>query len=331
MANRARVVVSGTMQGLFQIIVCACPGVDKIMPTPRLNLIGCGRVGQTLALLWHAAGLVEIVGLHSRSRSSAEAAQQLVGAGRVFDSMADLPPAELWLITSPDTAIASVAQQLAAHLPAQSKTAQPSSTQQGPQPVQALPHSTATPIALHCSGFTASDALAPLQALGWAVASAHPVRSFADPASAAERFKGTPVALEGDARACELARRLFGTSGGQCFAIAREAKPLYHAASVFANNFTTVLQGIAQDLWQHCGISPEMTRQLDIALLQSTLDNLKTRSPAEALTGPAARGDTAVVQAQGQAVAQWDAKAGEAYALLSELAQRLKAKQTRHD
>ncbi|MFM2112944.1 MAG: hypothetical protein RLZZ271_1604, partial [Pseudomonadota bacterium] len=29
------------------------------MTTPRLNLIGCGRVGQTLARLWHAAGLVE--------------------------------------------------------------------------------------------------------------------------------------------------------------------------------------------------------------------------------------------------------------------------------
>jgi predicted short-subunit dehydrogenase-like oxidoreductase (DUF2520 family) len=323
------------MQGLHQFIVSTCSRVDKIMPTPRLNLIGCGRVGQTLALLWHAAGLVEVAGLHSRSRSSAEATQQLVGAGRVFDSMADLPPAELWLITSPDTAIATVAQQLAAHLPAQAKgahkAAQQSSTQPGPQTGLPLPHSSVTPIALHCSGFTASDALAPLQALGWAVASAHPVRSFADPASAAARFKGTPVALEGDARACELARRLFEASGGQCFVIAREAKPLYHAASVFANNFTTVLQGVGQDLWQHCGISPEMTRQLDIALLQSTLDNLKTRSPAEALTGPAARGDTAVVQAQGQAVAQWDAKAGEAYALLSELAQRLKAKQPRHD
>jgi predicted short-subunit dehydrogenase-like oxidoreductase (DUF2520 family) len=305
------------------------------MTTPRLNLIGCGRVGQTLARLWHAAGLVEVAGLHSRTRSSAEATQQLVGAGQVFDSLADLPPADLWLITPPDAAIASVAQQLASHLTAQAKgahkAAQPSSTQPGPQTGQPMPHSTVTPVALHCSGYTASDALASLQALGWAVASAHPVRSFADPASAAGRFKGTPVALEGDAPACELARCLFEATGGQCFAITREAKPLYHAAAVFANNFTTVLQGIAQDLWQHCGISPEMTRQLDIALLQSTLDNLKTRSPAEALTGPAARGDTAVVQAQGQTVAGWDAKAGEAYALLSELAQRLKSRQPREN
>jgi predicted short-subunit dehydrogenase-like oxidoreductase (DUF2520 family) len=273
-------------------------------PIKRINLIGCGRVGLSLVRLWHQAGLVEVGGLYSRSQTSAEGAAHFIGAGAVACDLRALPAADLWLITTPDTAIALVAQQLA-------ETAQANDSAQ-------------KPVALHCSGFLSSDVLSPLAALGWQVASAHPMRSFADPAQSVKDFFGTPVALQGDALACSAARELFETVGARCFEISSESKPLYHAAAVFANNFSTALQGIAQDLWQHCGISPEMARELDVALLSSTLANLKISSPAEALTGPAARGDTAVVQAQGQAVAQWNAKAGEAYALLSDLAQRLK-------
>jgi predicted short-subunit dehydrogenase-like oxidoreductase (DUF2520 family) len=42
------------------------------------------------------------------------------------------------------------------------------------------------------------------------------------------------------------------------------------------------------------------------------------------LTGPAARGDAALVQAQGEVVARWNAPAGELYAVLSQLAAELK-------
>lgn len=276
-----------------------------VAPLPRLNLIGCGRVGQTLAHLWQRAGLIEMAGLHSRSAASAHAAQGFVGAGRVAQALAELPAAELWLIAVPDTAIEAVARQLADTLPA--------------------PY-TPPPIALHCSGFLSSAVLAPLSALGWRTASTHPVRSFANPALSAQSFAGTPVALEGDQSACEVARGLFEAVGARCFDIDSASKPLYHAAAVFANNFSTVLQGIAQDLWQHCGISPDMARELDLALLGSMLANLQQQTPAQALTGPAARGDIAVVQAQGQAVGQWDAQAGELYARLSELASTLKSR-----
>jgi predicted short-subunit dehydrogenase-like oxidoreductase (DUF2520 family) len=60
------------------------------------------------------------------------------------------------------------------------------------------------------------------------------------------------------------------------------------------------------------------------ALLRSTVDNVLAIGPAQALTGPAARGDTAVVQAQGAIVQSWSPTAGEVYALLSQLAAELK-------
>jgi predicted short-subunit dehydrogenase-like oxidoreductase (DUF2520 family) len=87
-----------------------------------------------------------------------------------------------------------------------------------------------------------------------------------------------------------------------------------------------VLQGIAQDAWQSAGVPPELMRPLTEALLKSTVDNVLAMGPAKALTGPAARGDTAVVQAQGKVVKQWNAPAGDLYALLSQLAAELKRK-----
>jgi predicted short-subunit dehydrogenase-like oxidoreductase (DUF2520 family) len=48
-----------------------------------------------------------------------------------------------------------------------------------------------------------------------------------------------------------------------------------------------------------------------------------TLGPAAALTGPAARGDVAVVQAQTAALAEADALLGQSYAALSALAARL--------
>jgi len=59
-------------------------------------------------------------------------------------------------------------------------------------------------------------------------------------------------------------------------------------------------------------------------LLKSTVDNVLAMGPAQALTGPAARGDTAVVQAQGAVVKGWSAPAGEVYKTLSALAAKLK-------
>ena len=71
-------------------------------------------------------------------------------------------------------------------------------------------------------------------------------------------------------------------------------------------------------------LPPELMRPLTEALLTSTVDNVLAMGPAQALTGPAARGDTAVVQAQGEVVKRWNAPAGELYQTLSELAAQLK-------
>lgn len=271
-------------------------------PSIKLNVIGCGRVGQTLAALLHLHGQVQVQDLYSRSFSSAEQAAQFVGAGKPVAKLGHMRPADVWLLSVPDAQVGAVAQALA----------------------EAQGAKLAGAIVFHNSGFLSAAVLQPLPALGCHVASAHPVLNFASPDTGVRQFAGTPCGLEGDAGALAWLHTTLTALGGRCFEIASADKPLYHAAAVFSSNFTVVLQGIAQDAWRSAGVPPELMRPLTEALLKSTVDNVLAMGPAQALTGPAARGDSALVQAQGEVVKRWSAPAGEVYQTLSELAAQLK-------
>ena len=154
---------------------------------------------------------------------------------------------------------------------------------------------------------------------------AHPVLSFADAEVAAERFPGTYCGVEGDAEALIAVRTLLTRLGAQPFAISSDSKILYHAAAVFSNNFTTVLQAIAREAWQAAGVSDNVAQALNASLLRATVENIEHLGPRASLTGPAARGDLETVELQLRSVVEWHAQAGRLYAELSDMAARLKA------
>ena len=267
---------------------------------PTLNLLGAGRVGRTLGRLWQSQGVLQVQDVLTTASASAEAAVQFIGAGRAVDALENMRAADCWFLAVPDRQIAASAAALAA-----ARRAAPPA------------------LAFHASGALAAAELAPLQAAGWRIASAHCILSFATPASAVEQFAGTPCALEGDAAAVTALQPLLNAIGARCFTVAAQHKLLYHAAAVFATNFLPVLQATAESLWLHSGVPPALLPELRASLLRNAVDNIVALGPAGALTGPAARGDLALVQRQGQAVTQWNAQAGAAYAALSELAGRL--------
>ena len=184
-------------------------------------------------------------------------------------------------------------------------------------------HTNPSPIVFHCSGAQGSALLAPLAALGWRVASAHCILSFASVPGAIQQFPGTPCALEGDAQACDVLRPVFAAIGARCFGVASRDKLLYHAAAVFATNFLPVLQATAEELWQSTGMPAELIPALRASLLHNAVANITAQGPQAALTGPAARGDKAAIARQGAAVTAWDAPTGAAYEALSTLALRL--------
>lgn len=271
--------------------------------SPTLNLIGAGRVGQTLARLWQQQRTFTLQGVACRTRVSAQAACGFIGAGTPT-ALSELPPAQVWMLAVPDRDIAAVAQQLA-------------------RQVAAWPASAPPPVLFHCAGASGSELLQPLTDLGWRTASAHCILSFAQPAQACAQFPGTVCALEGEASACALLQAAFAAIGAQCFALRREDKLLYHAAAVFATNFVPVLQSVAEDAWAASGVPAALLPQLRATLLRNAVDNITALGPARALTGPAARGDSAHIARQSAVVHQWRPAAGQAYDALSTLALQL--------
>lgn len=283
---------------------------DTTHATPRLptlNLVGAGRVAQTLASLWHKQGSFAVQDVLTTSLHSAQAACNVIGAGQAVVQMETMRRADIWLLGVPDAQLADCTQALAR--------------------VAASSHAGAdgvtTPIVFHCSGAQSSELLAPLAALGWRMASAHCILSFASVPSAIAQFPGTPCALEGNATACATLRVAFSAIGARCFDVASRDKLLYHAAAVFATNFLPVLQATAEDLWQTTGVPADVIVHLRSALLRNAVANITALGPQAALTGPAARGDTEAITRQGAAVTAWDTPTGTAYEALSALAQRL--------
>ena len=273
---------------------------------PTLNLIGAGRVGQTMAHLWTRQGMLWVQDVLTRSPDSARAALDFIASGasvaRAVAHIADMRPANIWLLAVPDAQIGACAQDLSAH-----------ARQRGNTPA----------LAFHCSGAQSAELLAPLRDLGWAVASAHPVLSFASAQTAVAQFAGTPCALEGDAAACETLRPLFEAIGAACFDVRSQDKVLYHAAAVLATNFAPVLQALAEDAWRATGMPDALVLRLRERLLRNLVDNIVALGPQKALTGPAARGDFAAIVRQAAVVADWDPQAAAAYRALSALALRI--------
>lgn len=265
-----------------------------------LNIIGCGRVGRSLAHLWQASGTYAIQDVLTTSEASANEAVQFIGAGHPVHAIGDMRPADVWMLAVPDGQIASAAAQLARHV--NHADAQ------------------AAPIVFHCSGALAAEVMAALRLVGCQLASAHCILSFSSATTAVTQFAGTPCALEGDAAATQSLHTAFEAIGAQPFPLAAEHKVLYHAAAVFATNFLPVLQVVAADLWRSTGVPQELIAPLSTSLLHHAVQNITAQGAANALTGPAARGDTAVVAAQGQAVSDWNVDAGQAYQALSTLA-----------
>ena len=269
--------------------------------TPTLNLIGAGRVGQTLGRLWQQHGVFALQDVLTNSAASAQAACGFMGGGTPVERLALMRPAHVWMLAVPDAQIAAVAQALAA--------------QAGSAPAPAT--------IFHCSGAQGSALLQPLRDRGWHSASAHCILSFASVEAAIQQFPGTPCALEGDAPAIATLHAAFSAINARCFPVQSQHKLLYHAAAVFATNFLPVLQHVAEAAWTASGVPEDLLPGLRAALLHNAVANITRLGPAGALTGPAARGDVAAIATQAVAVAQWDAQAGAAYEALSALALRM--------
>ena len=263
----------------------------------RINFIGCGRLGKTLGRLFVGNGVFEVGAVVTRSLETARDAVAFIGQGTPADSLDSLNPAEVVLVAVPDDALEPVVHNLA-----RTDAVRPGD------------------VVFHASGSRGSDVLGPLSDLGAHVASVHPVQSFARPAESATRFAGTWCGMEGDEQALQVLEPAVRSIGGIPFAVDRDAKLFYHAGAVFACNYLNVLVEIASLCYEKAGVRRDDTATIFGPLVRQTLENILKHGPAEALTGPVARGDVKLVERQGRELAAWREDVGAAYGVLGHFA-----------
>lgn len=149
-------------------------------------------------------------------------------------------------------------------------------------------------IALHSSGALASDELDSFRKKGAAVASAHPLMTFVR--GSRPSLAGVPFAVEGDAPALRLVRRIVEDLGGAYYPIRKKDKPAYHAWGAFASPLLTSLLATSETVAKLAGVDRKTARHRMIPILLQTLANYASFGPAGAFSGPIVRGDVDTVR-----------------------------------
>lgn len=237
------------------------------MTEKQIAVIGPGKVGISIAMLAKSAGLT-LAAIGGRNPERVNLASNLLGGGVSQGSIFEAArKAEVVLIAVSDDSIESVCIELVAN--------------------EVLKKGT---IVTHFSGALTSDVLKSAREAGCFVASAHPLRSFAQ-AGVDAAACGEYWFLEGDKEATSVMESIIGSIGGNVAHITKEAKPLYHAASVVACNYLVCLLDVSYQLMKETGVSADVAREALMPLVLGTIENVSKIGTEKALTGPISRGD----------------------------------------
>jgi predicted short-subunit dehydrogenase-like oxidoreductase (DUF2520 family) len=118
--------------------------------------------------------------------------------------------------------------------------------------------------------------------------SLHPLKSL-PPVGELSDLEGTLLVFEGAHR--DVARQIATAAGARFAEIAPGAKIRYHAGAVFGSNYIAALLDIAEELIAIDGAHEDIA-----ALARSAIDNWAAHTDGRRFTGPASRGDDAVMQ-----------------------------------
>lgn len=244
----------------------------------RHAVIGPGRLGSALAAALAQAG-VPVAAIGARCAPDPAAHPPVLAPA---DAAA---AADVWWLTVPDDQIGVLASELAGVARDRAAGAHTSSREAG-----------AALLAVHCSGLGSLSLLDPLAEAGAAVLCLHPLQSFGAGAGAGV-LRDVPCAVTA---ADDITRR-FGEEcasllGMRPFPLADADKPLYHLAAAVACNLFVALESEAARLLRDA-TGRDDTVEMLAPILVTTLQNLTSRGPERALTGPVARGDVATVRA----------------------------------
>jgi predicted short-subunit dehydrogenase-like oxidoreductase (DUF2520 family) len=238
-----------------------------------IAIVGPGRVGQAMGKLLRGAGFpVRFVA--ARRITAARRATKFIGGGRAVSlDSAELAGAQIFLLTTSDAALAPIAAKLASKL----------SGWKGK-------------VALHTCGSLPAAVLAPLRKRGAAIGSLHPFQTIPNPTEGSRNLGTCAWAIEGDPAARRIATRWVKALDGVAIAIPPEKKILYHAAAFLVCPTEVTLLERSEFLLRQCGVPAKIARSMLTRFVTETISNFGKLGARGALTGPAARGDWAIIR-----------------------------------
>jgi predicted short-subunit dehydrogenase-like oxidoreductase (DUF2520 family) len=173
-------------------------------------------------------------------------------------------------------------------------------------------------IALHTNGALDRSVLAPLEKLGAATGSLHPLQTFTP--NTAPNLKGAICAIEGTPAALRMARRIARDLGCIPVVFAPQSKPAYHTAAALAAGHILAVEEAATRILIAVGFTRTQAVRALLPLTRQTLQNFERLGPTAAWTGPLARRDFATVKKHAAALRKFPREYRDAYAALSRLA-----------
>ena len=230
----------------------------------RVSIIGAGNVATHLAKALHASGH-EIVQVYAPHVTSATALAEEVGASPVTMLSALRDDADAYIVSVKDGAVATVLTEVAASVPAVA--------------AKLWMHTAGSiPVTVFPPEFTRCGVLYPLQTFSKAV----PVDMAA-----------VPFFTEGCTPDAEEAiRRLACSISGKVYHADSAGRRQLHIAGVLGCNMPMYLWALAAEVLERAGYGLDVL----FPLLQATLAKAETVPPIEGMTGPARRGDHAVMR-----------------------------------
>jgi len=242
------------------------------MQKPTIAIIGPGRAGSALGRALHQAGYT-IAAIGGRNPENVRNLAGELGAKACQIPATTIDLADLTIVAVPDDVILPLATEMVDSL-----------------------CSAAGKAAVHLSGAQDRTALRPLAQASLRTGVFHPLQTFRRGAEAVQNVAGTYFGIDADALLRDQLMQLARDLRGHAFDLSGVNLALYHAAAVFAANYPTTLLAEAIALAVEAGLDADTARQGMTTLLAGAVNNLRDLPPAEAITGPASRGDEGTIE-----------------------------------
>lgn len=260
------------------------------MSRPSLAFVGAGRAASGLARAWANRGW-QIESVASRNIGPAKELTHAVGA-KFCESAASIK-GDLVIIAVPDDAIAGVVSELMA----------------GDWLGRGV---------VHTSGATPVEVLRPLADRGAQIGGLHPAFPFSADPRVVPDLHGVTFAIEAeDGVLMDWLGLLVSSVGGESLTLPPGGRAIYHAALVFASNYTITLIALAQRLLESLGAPEEAAKQALDGLVGGMAESVRRSGVVAALPGPLVRGDAGTIAAHLGALRRVDPDAARLYANLT--------------